>query len=44
MEAPEEGELKEMTPAAVPGVINHRAGWWLRWDSITVSKIKTEPL
>jgi predicted dithiol-disulfide oxidoreductase (DUF899 family) len=31
-----------MTPAAVPGVINHRAGWWLRWDSITVSKFRRD--
>jgi len=28
-----------MTPAVVPGVINHRDGWWLRWDSITVSQL-----
>jgi hypothetical protein len=27
-------------PAVVPGVINHRGGWWLRWDSITVLKLR----
>jgi hypothetical protein len=35
-----EGKLiKTNNPAAVPGVINHRDGWWLRWDSITESQL-----
>jgi hypothetical protein len=35
-----EGKLiKANDPAVVPGVINHRGGWWLRWDSITVSQL-----
>ncbi len=31
--------IKTNDPAVVPGVINHRDGWWLRWDSITVSQL-----
>jgi hypothetical protein len=39
-----EGKLiKTNDPAAVPGVINHRGGWWLRWDSITVSNYSDRP-
>jgi len=36
-----EGKLiKANDPAVVPGVINHRGGWWLRWDSITASQLR----